>query len=137
MRRLVGPDDADDVMQETWLKIHRALPRWRPTGSLRAWTFSVARNTARDHWKQEARRPVPAPPRPAASPDPEEWRALLQAVRELPEAQREVFLLREEGDLSFREIADITGAPLNTVLGRMHEAIKTLRSTLAHDLHRS
>lgn len=140
VRRMVGDNAADDVMQETCLKVHRALPRYRPEGRLEAFVFTIARNACRDHWKAGARRPespgLPevADPR-AAGPERElesrrQVEAVLAAVRALPPEQREVFLLREESGLSFREIAALTGAPLNTVLGRMHYAMESLRRTL-------
>ena len=144
--RMAGPSGADDVMQETFLKIHQGLPRFDPAGSLKSYVFAIARNAVRDYWKYEARRRTaplaidPADPRQDAPAErierDERWRALLAAVRELPSEQREVFLLREEADLPFHEIARITGAPLNTVLGRMHYAMESLRAKL-HELHRS
>ena len=125
-------------MQDALLKIHQALPRFDPGGSLRGYVFTIARNTVRDHWKHRSRRRTVAADveaeiahDPAAYLDRDaRWRAVMDAVRALPDEQREVFLLREEGDLSFREIAELTGAPLNTVLGRMHYAMETLRAKL-------
>ena len=60
----------------------------------------------------------------------ERRRALLQAVERLPLEQRQVFLLREEAGLSFKEIAEIAKCPLNTALGRMHYAMEHLRKAL-------
>jgi RNA polymerase sigma-70 factor (ECF subfamily) len=56
---------------------------------------------------------------------------LVQAIQELPEDQREVFMLREYGSLAFKEIADIVGAPENTVKSRMRYALERLQSALA------
>ena len=60
----------------------------------------------------------------------ERRRALLRAVEGLPLEQRQVFLLREEAGLSFKEIAEIAKCPLNTALGRMHYAMEHLRKAL-------
>ena len=140
VRRMVGESAADDVMQDTFIKIYEALPRFEPSGSLRGYTFTIARNAARDYWKHESRRraaPLEVDPAaPVRSERDAQMRAVWEAVRELPDEQREVFLLREEGDLSFAEIARITGAPLNTVLGRMHYAMKSLRAKF-YELPRS
>ena len=57
----------------------------------------------------------------------------MRAVEQLPEVQREVFLLRVQGELSFREIAETLEIPLNTALGRMHDAIGKLKRTLAEE----
>jgi RNA polymerase sigma-70 factor (ECF subfamily) len=51
-------------------------------------------------------------------------------VERLPFEQKQVFLLREEAGLSFKEIAEMTGCPLNTALGRMHYAMESLRKSL-------
>jgi RNA polymerase sigma-70 factor (ECF subfamily) len=56
--------------------------------------------------------------------------ALLKAVERLPVDQKQVFLLREEAGMSFKEIADVLGCPLNTALGRMHYAMEHLRKAL-------
>ena len=53
-----------------------------------------------------------------------------KAAEKLPEKQKEVFLLRCDADLKFKEIAEMTGASLNTILGRMHYAIKKIRNEL-------
>lgn len=138
VKRMVGTADAEDVMQDALLKIHLGLPRFDPGGSLRAYVYAIARNTVRDHWKYASRRrTVDVDVEAAVAHDPgadlerdARWRAVMAAVRELPPDQREVFLLREEGDLSFKEIAELTGAPINTVLGRMHYAVQHLKAKL-------
>lgn len=138
VRRMVGSADAEDVMQDALLKIHAALPRFDPGGSLRAYVYTITRNTVRDHWKHESRRrTVVSDVEPDTAHDPADdierdarWRAVMDAVRALPRDQREVFLLREESGLSFKEIAEMTGAPINTVLGRMHYAMQHLKEKL-------
>jgi RNA polymerase sigma-70 factor (ECF subfamily) len=61
------------------------------------------------------------------------YHKLCALIEQLPPAQREVFLLRTDGNLRFNEIAALVGAPLNTVLGRMHYAVTRLRAALKED----
>jgi RNA polymerase sigma-70 factor (ECF subfamily) len=144
-RRLVGERSADDLTQEVLVRVFRSIRSYQPTGRFESWLFTIANHLAID----EARRRKPeasiseldpelTPERFASeSPEPvesleevERRRALLQAVEQLPLEQRQVFLLREEAGLSFKEIADMTGCPLNTALGRMHYAMEHLRKVL-------
>jgi RNA polymerase sigma-70 factor (ECF subfamily) len=94
-----------------------------------------------DHVRRRARRPdevTADDDRPDAG-DPsktllarELGRLLADAVARLPEKQRRVFLLRQHGTLKFREIADLTGEPLSTVLGHMSYATEKLRRVVRH-----
>jgi RNA polymerase sigma-70 factor (ECF subfamily) len=141
-RRMVGEGAAEDVTQEVLLRVMRSVGDYRPTGRFDSWLFTIASHLALD----EARRrkveslmsemegeggvdgrlsQTPAPPERVE--EEERRRAILEAVERLPLEQKQVFLLREEGGLSFREIAEIVGCPLNTALGRMHYAMESLR----------
>src|ERR1700712_2536625 len=79
----VGPQDADDCLQETMIAALRAYPRLREGSNVRAWLFTIARNKALDEHRARARRPVPAlvtesgsaPPPDALEPDIELWQA--------------------------------------------------------------
>ena len=111
MRFLVasaGPDDADDVFQETVIAALRAYPALRHDGNLRGWLLTIAHRKALDHHRARARRPVPVPAlddRPAAEatglPDEDLW-ALVDG---LAPRQRAAVLLRFVGDLAHREVA--------------------------------
>lgn len=144
-RRMVGPAGAEDVVQEVFLRVHRSIRAYRPGGRFESWLFTIANNICIDvarRRRPEVRMDDPrefAPwerfPSRSSGPveileDKERRRALLAAVGRLPLEQRQVFLLREEGGLSFREIADAVGCPLNTALGRMHYAMENLRRAL-------
>ncbi len=145
VKRLAGERSAEDLTQEVFIRVHRSIEAYRPEGRFESWLFTIANNLCIDH----ARRRKPeaslsdvdetlAPERFASSTaepldrleEEERKRALLKAVERLPWEQRQVFLLREEAGLSFREIADMTGCPLNTALGRMHYAMEALRKSL-------
>lgn len=132
--RMAGPEVAEDVVQEVFLRVYRSIRTFDPSGSLGAWIFTIANNLCVDYLRkrpaeQRARTPQPDPSNLAEG---RETRATLRrAVAQLPEPQKRVFLLREEAGLTFREIADLLGCPLGTALGRMHTALASLRKALA------
>jgi len=134
---------AEDLCQETFLRVVRAAERWEPRALFRTWLYAVARNQAFDDARRQAFRRTEAlddPARaPAASDDPAPDRAadaalvrpkLEAALAALPAEQREVFLLREHAGLRFHEIAEVTGVPENTVKSRMRYALEALRAKL-------
>jgi RNA polymerase sigma-70 factor (ECF subfamily) len=134
---------AEDLCQETFLRVVRAAEGWEPRALFRTWLFSVARNQAVDEARRRAFRrtePLDDPARaaePSQEPGPDRAAegALLRpkleaALAALPEEQREVFLLREHAGLRFAEIAVVTGVPENTVKSRMRYALEALRAKL-------
>jgi RNA polymerase sigma-70 factor (ECF subfamily) len=131
--RMAGPEFADDVVQEVFLRVYRSIRSFEPSGSLAAWIFAIANNLCIDHLRKRPleRRPRPASPDPSTVAEGREAReSLLRAVAALPDAQKRVFLLREEAGLSFREISELLECPLGTALGRMHSAMAALRKAL-------
>ena len=141
VRRMVGDRPAEDIVQEVFVRVHRSVASFEPGSRFDAWLFAIAANLCVDHHRRE--RPaaslddlaVPPPdPRPAAPQDAledaERREALARAVDRLPPDQRQVFLLRQEAGLPFKEIARLLGCPLNTALGRMHYAMEHLRASL-------
>ncbi len=143
--RLTGDRSrAEDLCQETFLKVVRASAEWAPRARFQTWLYAIARNQAVDEARRQAFRRAErlddAPAAAAASEDPPPDRsaegALLRpkleaALAALPEEQREVFLLREYAGLRFHEIATVTGVPMNTVKSRMRYALEGLRERLA------
>lgn len=147
--RLTGrPDAADDLFQEVFLKLVKNPGAYNEREKLRAWLFTVARNAAMDYFRREtARGEIPLEgdadkPGPAdftASPEPGPEQALYNktlgeridaAMGCLSADQREVFYLRQYSELSFREIAEMLGLPIGTVLARMSRAAALLREKL-------
>lgn len=141
-------DLAEDLLQETLLRCWLALPGYDERGRFRAWLFSIARNTVRDAVRRLARSRLVDPeemvhlhPGPAEKFDPHramESRQLLRRVQRLlahlPERQRDVFLLRHHGGMTFREIAGLLGVPLGTVLSDMHRTVGKIRKEIGrHD----
>lgn len=150
---LVGRGDAaraEDLVQETFIRVIKAAPGWEPRARFSTWLFTIARNLAFDSMRREAHRrndsldaPTPGP-RPlrdtlsssergpeARAHDKTLRTALQRAVGRLPDEQREVFVLREVSGLAFKEIAEIQGVSENTVKSRMRYALSSLRTSLA------
>jgi RNA polymerase sigma-70 factor (ECF subfamily) len=133
--------DAEDLLQETYLRVIRRIGGFRPRGSFRAWVFTIAAHLVVDRVRAGERsilrfEPADAKTPAADRPDRrlmarETVRAVHDAVGTLSAGQKEVFLLRTEAGLPFREIARILRCPLGTALGRMHDATRRLRIALA------
>jgi RNA polymerase sigma factor (sigma-70 family) len=129
---LVGPQEAEDVLQETLIAALRAYPRLRPGSNLRAWALSIARNKAIDAVRARGRRPTPVSDpdtaAPAATePDGEVW----AAVRELPPKQRAAIALRYAGDLRHREVALAMGVSEEAARRSVSDGLKRLRKELS------
>jgi RNA polymerase sigma-70 factor (ECF subfamily) len=139
---LVGNlEDARDALQETFLKCWNHRQQLDQVVNLRAWVFRIAVNTGRDcrraAWNRRRESFVedslvtaqPDPPERCLIQD-EEMRRLQLAVLGLRVEEQEVFLLRQNGSLSYEQIASITSLPLGTVKTRMRSAIRQLRESL-------
>lgn len=131
----LGPGDAEDVVQETFLALYRHLLRGRDRSNLRGWTFRVARNLAFKRlggraWPARiasARGVVPDRIDPAASPEErlltgQRQSHLRAVVRALPDRDRQCLQLRAEG-LRYREIAAALGVSVGTVASALARAV--------------
>jgi RNA polymerase sigma-70 factor (ECF subfamily) len=141
---LVGnTEDARDAFQETFVKCWRHQDRLDEVRNLKAWIFRVALNTGRDMrqtaWRRH-RKPMPEDESSLCSqhhgPDTEaehsEQLALVRgALRDLRAEEQEVFLLRQNGQMTYEEIAEALGVPTGTVKTRMRLAVSKLRAALA------
>jgi RNA polymerase sigma-70 factor (ECF subfamily) len=135
-------DDAADAAQETFLKCWRARASIPDVQNLRAWIFRVGLNTARDvqrsGWAKRAKPLIaedvllPAQePSPADKLEDEEKVARLrQGILTLRPEEREVFLLRQNGELTYEQIAELRGVPVGTVKTQMRTAIIKLRKVV-------
>jgi RNA polymerase sigma-70 factor, ECF subfamily len=150
LRRMTGsPADAEDLLQETCIKMLRALDKYQEGGRFEPWLFSIAANLARD-WLRRQGRSMVAPAAgsqdesqvAAVSGEPdvdcgliqaEQADQLQQALADLSEAEREVVTLRFFSGLSFREIAEMLEIPLGTALARAHRGLKHLRDRIRPD----
>ena len=150
--RVNNEEDAEDVMQDVWYQLSR-LTNLDDLESAGAWLFQVARNKITDLYRR--RRPDALEEYgyedeegewqlkdillmdPGGDPDLALfkdlfWKELLTALDELPENQRQVFILNEIEDHTLQEIADQTGENLKTIISRKGYAVKYLRKKLAY-----
>jgi RNA polymerase sigma factor (sigma-70 family) len=109
LRRAVGPQEADDCFQETFLAALRSYPELVPGSDVRAWLFAIARSKAVDRFRRAAKQPLPTDELPEASgASPQSDSSDLWAiVRRLPEKQRLALGYRFAADLSYRQIASL------------------------------
>lgn len=135
-------DDAHDAAQEAFLKCWRSRESIPDVVNLRAWVFRVALNTARDAQRSAWNRRVKAmaveeltlvAPGIAPADDLEDREALdrlRRAIADLRPEEKEVFLLRQNGELTYEQIAEIRQAPVGTVKTQMRAALAKLRKVL-------
>jgi RNA polymerase sigma-70 factor (ECF subfamily) len=145
---------AEDLLQETWLKVVRSSSEWQPKARFTTWVYTIARNLCVDSARKETFRKTDSLDAPASQDEGEgrsvgelvadeagqtpdraahnvRIRPLIeQALQALPAEQREVFLLREYQGIGFKEIAEVTGVNENTVKSRMRYALEGLRKRL-------
>lgn len=134
-------DAAEDIVQETFVRVWERRSDWRPGGSVPAFLYQITRNLAlnerrrrrvRVRWLERVRGEDRAPsPPPTELLEVEERRELVQqAIQALPERRREVFILAWFHRLSYHQIAEILGVSRNTVSNHMTAANADLRRRL-------
>jgi RNA polymerase sigma-70 factor (ECF subfamily) len=133
-------DCADDVLQDVWIQVLRGLPTLADTGAFRGWLYRIARDRAyREFRKRSA--PVrqledsdlPAGPESNGDISAEHIEQIHAALDQLAREHREVLVLRYLEDMSYDDIARVTGCPLGTVRSRIHYAKTALRRVLERD----
>lgn len=157
LRSVQSSSRAEELLQDVLMRVIRSKQRYRRSAKFTTWMYTIARNLCvdesrrarfRDHESLDAPRQRNGDTRSSmlsslrADGVPTDARAegvrlrarLASAVSRLPVDQREVFLMRQLGGLSFREIGEAVGAPENTVKSRMRYALEKLRGELV-DLH--
>lgn len=146
--------DAEDLMQEVFVRVVRMLSQYQDDGRFESWLFRIAANLVRDRVRQQRRRPRHlsghgadstrhgnesqvldelAGQEPAADARMalgEDVDALNAALAQLPDGEREVIMLRHFSQMSFKEIAETTGTPLGTALARGHRGLRRLRELM-------
>ena len=130
--RIVGYEDARELTQEVFLRVSRAAAPETDEGGRRAWVFRIARNLALNHVRDDRRRAgggeladtaaIPATQALAT--------ALREALEQLSSVDRDVFLMRETGGLSYEEIAFACQLTADAVRSRLHRARLQLRGAL-------
>ncbi|HEX8772420.1 MAG TPA: sigma-70 family RNA polymerase sigma factor [Pyrinomonadaceae bacterium] len=143
--RMVGDYDAAlDLTQEVFIKVYGSLSRYRPEYKFSTWIYKIAHNAAVDHLRRHSTReqsltseadgtPYELPiestkPTPEQESERRERRAEIElVVDQLSPAYRELVVLRHSHDLSYDEIAEVTGLPLGTVKNRLFRAREVMR----------
>ena len=146
--RMTGDyDTALDLSQEVFIKVHNSLARYKSEFKFSTWIYKIAHNAAIDHLRRNAarehalttsfdgeRREVSFESRrltPEQESEQRERRTEIEAVvHTLPAAYRELIVLRHSHDLSYDEIAEVTGLPLGTVKNRLFRAREAMREDL-------
>ena len=150
-KRVADESDAEDVLQEVFYELVEAYRMMKPVEQVTAWLFRVARNRITDLFRSKKREGSSDPaggtvgeedltledllPSRDAGPEAAYARTVLlaeleDALEELPEEQREVFLAHEIEGRSFKDLAVETGLSMNTLLSRKHYAVIHLRERL-------
>jgi len=133
---------AEDLFQETLIKVWKGINHYNEQNKFSSWLFSIAHNVAVDsarsvdvrnkHMSSNDNYSYQSTSNPHTDFVASETREILMSVVDtLPEKQKEVFLLRLHGGMQFKEIAEITKQPLNTVLGHMHYAVSKIRKKVS------
>ena len=155
VRMLGDREKAEDLAQEAFLRLVRGAAQWQQRAKFKTWLYTIARNLCVDQSRRDKFRRTdsldaqvagpdgaedgPALVEQVASPGAAPDRAaesarlrpvLVKALASLPEEQREVFILREQAGMPFKEIAEMVGVNENTVKSRMRYALEGLRKQL-------
>jgi RNA polymerase sigma-70 factor (ECF subfamily) len=130
--------DAEDLVQETFLRAYRAFEGYTPDTNARAWLYTILYRVRADHYRRVGRSPQTvelegegpgvAPPQDELARGQEE---VARALNALPECFRSAVVLRDMQDFSYEEIAAILDIPMGTVMSRIHRGRALLRKVLA------
>jgi len=129
--------DAEDLVQETYLRAYRSFDRYTPGTNIRAWLYTILHRVRTDAVRRLARRPeavelledtLAAPP--AQDDLGSEREDVAPALARLPESFRVAVLLRDIDEFSYEEIAQILEVPIGTVMSRIHRGRALLRQAL-------
>jgi RNA polymerase sigma-70 factor (ECF subfamily) len=143
LRLTANPASAQDLFQDTWLRVITRIHSYDERRPFEPWLFSVARNLAIDHLRRESPESLDEPSEGGetraarlSADEPGSLQRLLERERqgllesrlqELPAVYREALSLRFEEEMSFEEIAEVLSAPLSTVKSRVQRALSALR----------
>jgi len=146
VRLTANPAVAEDLFQETWLKVITRIHRYDERRPIEPWLFAVARNLAIDHLRKASPESLDEPSESGetriarlGADEPgslerlleQERRGLLERKLEaLPALYREALSLRFEEEMTFEEIAEVLSAPVSTVKSRVQRALSTLRKRM-------
>ncbi len=135
---------AEDLFQETLIKVWKGFKSYNEQNKFSSWLFSIAHNVAVDSIRKESAKrnissfedvqTITSDSNPHNTFVEKETNELVMAaVSTLSEKQKQVFLLRQHSGMTFKEISKATNQPLNTVLGHMHYAVSRIRKKLSKE----
>ena len=129
-RRVRPLERADELTQDVFAAVLEAAPRYQSRGAFRSYIFGIAYNVLMADRRKRAVISEPLADYAAPDADPDTMLWVRRALQELDPIDREVLMLREYEQLSYQEIADLQGLPLNTVRSRLFRARMALRARL-------
>jgi len=146
VRIVQDPATAEDLFQQTWIRLMEKIGGYDARRNFEAWLFAIARNLAIDHLRRRRGISLDEVDDSGHAPverltagggdaleqllDFERGALLAAAIGELPAIHREVLTLRFEEEMKLEQIAEVAGIPLSTVKSRLHRALESLRTRL-------
>lgn len=132
-----NPQDAEDVLQETFLRVHAYAKEYRPQGKPMAWIFTIARHLAMDKRRQQKNTQSleeTADTVNLSGIERADHRMLLDSLlNHLTEEDRQILILHVVAGMKHREVATVMEMPLNTVLSRYHRALNRLKTIVKEE----
>jgi RNA polymerase sigma factor (sigma-70 family) len=143
LRMTKNPHDAQDLVQEAFIKVYQQLVKYDNTGSFSSWLYRVAINHCMDEFRKKRykMKQVEIDEGTVVNPDypeviflkKEKSRQVERLIATLPEDERMIILLRYVNELSYQEISELVEAPLSTVRNKLHRAKKKMRETVKQE----
>lgn len=150
LRMVQQPALAEDLFQQTWMRVIEKISHYQARHRFESWLFSIARNLAIDHLRRKRDVSIDAPDERGEAPvdhlaltgrDPleevlasERGAILAVALAGLPAIHREVLVLRFEEEMSLEQIAEVVDIPVSTVKSRLHRALENVRRSVGAHL---
>jgi RNA polymerase sigma-70 factor (ECF subfamily) len=142
--RCRDPELAEELAQSTFVTVAMKIGDYTEQGRFEPWLFRIGMNRLRDEMRRRKRHAIPietgllgnmAPPvkQERIGLDEASRSVLWDAVAKLSESDQRILHLRHHGELSFRQIAEVLGEPLGTVLARQHRALQKLKELMGED----
>lgn len=135
LAQLFSRRHADDLLQDTWMRIHQARQTYRPGQPLLPWLYAIARHVRVDHYRRNQRFDAgrePVEDLPEAAP-PDRDSNLEELLATLPESQREVIVMLKVADMTLEDVAKATSSSIGSVKQKAHRAYASLRARFGRE----